>query len=193
MHHGQQCDYGRQHGHVQHVEAQQRRLAHGVASQQQFANAGAHQRSVTANVSSHRDGPEGELIPRQKIAGEGQSQGEQEQNHPNHPVELSRPLVGPGVKDAAHVKEDADHHAMGRPPVHVAQKASQVDHELKVFHVLVGLGRIRPIVEHQRYPGGHQDQKEEEGDEPQVERVLHLEVLFLHFGGVNVQPHVEED
>jgi hypothetical protein len=23
--------------------------------------------------------------------------------------------------------------------------------------------------------------------------MLHLEILFLHFGGVNVEPHVEED
>jgi hypothetical protein len=38
-----------------------------------------------------------------------------------------------------------------------------------------------------------QDEEEKESDEPQVEGVLHLKVFFLHFGRVNVEPHVEED
>src|ERR1035441_3368019 len=178
---------------MQHVEAQQRRLADRVASQQQLANPRAHQRSVTADVRPHRDGPESELVPGQKIAGERESQGEQEQHHADHPVELSRPLVRPRVKDPAHVEEDADHHAMSTPPVHVAQKTPQINHKLEVLHVLVCLRRIRAIVEHQRHPRGNQNQEEEEGDEPEVKGMLHLEVFFLHFGGGNVEPHVEED
>ena len=77
--------------------------------------------------------------------------------------------------------------------MHVAQEGPHEDDELQVLHVLVGLRRIGPVVAHQRYPGGDQDEKEKEGDEAQVERVLELEILFLHLGRMNVQPHVEKD
>ncbi len=52
---------------------------------------------------------------------------------------------------------------------------------------------MRPVIEHQRDSGGNQDHEQEEGDEPQVESVLELEVLLLHFGRMDVQPHVEKD
>src|ERR1039458_8994427 len=74
---------------------QKRTHAARVASQHHLANPRAPQRSVTADVRPHRDGPESELVPWQKIAGERESQGEQEQHHADHPVELPRPLVRP--------------------------------------------------------------------------------------------------
>jgi hypothetical protein len=35
--------------------------------------------------------------------------------------------------------------------------------------------------------------KEKEGDEAQVKGVPELHILFLHLGGMDVQPHIEKD
>ena len=133
------------------------------------------------------------MIPGQQIAGERQAQSQQQQQHADHPVELARLLVRAGVEHPAHMQKDADHHAVRRPAMHVAQERPHEDDKLKILHVLVSLRRVGTVIAHQRYPGGHQDEKEKEGDEAQVKRVPELQILFLHLGRMDMQPHVEKD
>src|SRR5262245_21824972 len=76
-------------------------------------------RGGAAHVRSHRHRPDGELVPGQQVAGEGEEQREHEEEHTDHPVELARRFVGSGQEDAEHVEPDGDHHPVRRPAMHV--------------------------------------------------------------------------
>src|ERR1035438_7478559 len=77
--------------------------------------------------------------------------------------------------------------------MHGPKEGTHENHKLQVLHVLVGLRRERPVIDHQHNAGCNQDEEEKEGDEAHVERVPELHILHLHFGRMDMQPHVEKD
>src|ERR1035437_3354781 len=157
---------------MEYVKAQQSRFANAMATQQNLAHLAADERSITAYIGSHRDGPVSQLVPRQQVTSEGQSQSEQEQEHTNHPVELARLFIRAGVEHPAHMEKDADHHAVGRPAMHVSEERAHEHDKLQILHVLVSLRRVRPVIAHQRDPGLGENHEEKEGDETKIETVL---------------------
>jgi hypothetical protein len=55
------------------------------------------------------------------------------------------------------------------------------------------LRRVGPVIAHESYAGSYKDEKEKEGYESQIKGVPELEILFLHLGRMDMQPHVEKD
>src|SRR5690606_28849538 len=74
-------DHEGQEQHVQHVPPQERLGADLGAAEQHEPHVGTEDRGVAHHVGTHGDGPHGELVPRQQVAGERQQQGELEQHH----------------------------------------------------------------------------------------------------------------
>jgi hypothetical protein len=91
------------------------------------------------------------------------------------------------------MKKNTDHHAMRRPAMHVPKEGSHEDDELEILHILICLRGVRPVIAHERYARGYQDDEEKERDEAQIETVLELQVFFFDLGRMNVQPHIEKD
>src|SRR5437867_9427702 len=99
---------------VKNVEAKQRRFADETTAQQgktrvtliidegditQFQKSGTRtlvssERRGTSHIAAHSDRPDGELVPRQQIAGKAQQQRQNEKDHADIPVELARRIVG---------------------------------------------------------------------------------------------------
>src|SRR4051812_44105894 len=99
-------------------------LPHRVVTYEEELYEVAHERRRrrTDHVHTHRHCPERKLIPGQQIARVAEQEGEHQQNYTNDPVELARCAERTGVKDAAHMEEDHNYHAVGGPSVHVAQE-----------------------------------------------------------------------
>ena len=80
-------------------------------------------RRGAGHVGTDRDGPDGQLIPRQQVAGERQQEREQQQDDADHPVELARRFVTAGEKHAIHVEPGRDDHGVGAPAMQLAHDA----------------------------------------------------------------------
>ena len=145
------------------------------------------------HVRADRYRPDGQLIPREQIAGEGQQQREDQQCHPNHPVKLTGGLIRPGHEDAEHVQPDRDHHPMRRPAMHVAHQHPEGHVEFEILEVRVGIFRYRPVVEHEVNTRHHRHQKHEKGDPPHAPREPQPGGVLADLGGMEVQPHVPRD
>src|SRR5713101_8699332 len=138
---------------VQDVEAQQGRRPHHRARRQESARIVARRhaqlrpegplvaeqgrRARHVGADGHR--PDGELVPGQQVAGEGEQERQREEVDADHPVELARRLVAAGHEDPEHVQPDEDDHAVRRPAVHVAHDHPEGDVEIEVLHVPVGV------------------------------------------------------
>ena len=179
--------------HVEDVEADEGVLADLDAAQDENRGLARDERRVGRHLAAHRDGPEGDLVPRQQVAGEAQQQGHEQQDHADHPVELARRLVGPVVEDPNHVQEDRQHHQVRGPSVHVADEGAECHRVLDGEDVLVGAAHRRDVEEHQVQAGHRQHQEQEEADPSQAEgvRVSHGVPLYAH--RVQVQEDVVHD
>ena len=139
----QEPGYQRQADTVKNVEAKQRRFADETTAQQgktrvtliidegditQFQKSRTRtlvssERRRASHIAAHSDRPDGELVPRQQIAGKAQQQRQNQQDDADSPVEFSRRLVTPRQENAVHVQPDRDNHGMGAPAMHLAQDA----------------------------------------------------------------------
>ena len=154
---------------------------------------GVEQRRVAAHVRADRDGPIGDLVPRQQVAREAQHDGQEQEHHADHPVELARWLVGPVVEDPHHVQEHEEHHQVGAPPVDVAGQQAERDLALDLEDVGVGEGGRGHVEEHQVHAGHGQHQEQEERQTAQTERVGELDRVLADAHRVDVQEHVVHD
>ena len=153
----------------------------------------AEDRRVPHHVRADGDGPQGELVPRQQVAGERQQQSEHQQDHADHPVELTRRLVGAVVEDARHVEEHRQHHQVGAPAVHVADQQPERHRRLQVGDVVPRRRRLRPVEEHQEDAGDGQQDEQEEAEPTEAQRVADLDRVALHLDRVQVVQHRVHD
>ena len=179
--------------HVQHVPAQQRLRPDLGAAEEHEPHLLAEHRRVAHHVRAHGDGPQGELVPRQQVAGERQQQRERQQDDADHPVELPRRLVGAVVEDARHVQEHRQHHQVGAPSVHVPHQQPERHRRLQVGDVVPGRRRLRPVEEHQEDAGDRQQDEQEEAEPAEAQRVADLDRVALHLDRVQVVQHRVHD
>ena len=95
----------RQEDYVEGVPPDQGGLGDLIAPQQGKLHLLADEGRRLGDVGPHGDGPVGQLVPREQVASKAQEEGEDEEGHPHHPVELPGRLVGPGVEDPGHVED----------------------------------------------------------------------------------------
>ena len=175
---------------MEDVEAEQRIAAHLQSRQQQRLGRRVEERRVAGHVGADRDGPVGDLVPRQQVAREAQEERQEEQHHAHHPVELAGRLVGAVVEDPHHVQEDEEHHQVGRPAVDVAGQQPERHLRLDLQDVRVRLGGGRGVEEHQVDAGHGEHEEEEEGEPAQAEGVGELHGMLAHADRVQVQEDV---
>lgn len=191
---------------MEHVEAQQRRRADLRAAEEQEAHViiGTHaqlrperafvpeQRRRARHVCADGNGPNGELIPRQEIAGEGKQQRRGEKNHAHDPVEFARGFVRAGEKYAKHVQPHGDDHAVRGPTVHVAQEHAERHVELQILHVRKRVLCGGAIIKHEQHARDRGDEKEQESDAAHAPREADVRAVARQLGGVEVHPKIVE-
>src|SRR4051812_46769911 len=173
-------DDERQHQDVEDVPAQERLRADLDTAEEHEADLTAEHRGVPHHVRAHGDGPQGQLVPRQQVAGEAEQQRERQQDDADDPVELSGRLVGPVVEDAGHVQEHAEDHEVGRPAVHVPYQQPEGDRGLQRVDVVPRLRRGRSVEEHQEDARDRQQDEQEEAEPAEAQRVADLDRVPLH-------------
>src|SRR5579872_5879007 len=156
-------EHQRQADDMQGIEADQRGLADANRTAgEDGVRLGAEQRRVAGHIGADGDGPVADLVPRQEVAGEAQQEGGEKEDHANHPVELTRRLIGAMVEDADHVQRDGDDHQVRGPAVHVAHQLAEGDGAVDLLDVAIGDALLGDEIEHQEDAGDGQHQEEEE-------------------------------
>src|SRR5438477_13911 len=74
-------------------------------------------------------------------------------------------------------------------PVKIAQEDTVRNDELKIFHVAIGMGRRRVVIEHQQDTRDKKNDEKDEGDRTQIVRSPNAEGLLSNF---DWQPVKEE-
>ena len=172
---------------MERVETDESRLAHLPASQQDPLHRRADPRDVVQQVRRDADRPEGELVPRQQVAGEGKPQGDQEQPEPDRPVEFPSE-VRAREDDPEQVQKGREHHGVACPAVQGPDKGAEGHGVLKVLCAFVRFAGVGNIVDHQQNTAQGQQEEQGEGHDPQPESRL-----WLHRPGRNPQRVQVED
>src|SRR5207302_8965196 len=108
------------------------------------------------------DGAARKLITRKQIASVTEEQGQEEEHHPDNPVEFMRRFVAATVEDVKHVPEDGEDHQVRGQAVEIPQEYAVRNDKLEVLHVAVGVWRRRMVIKDQQDSGDEQDDEEEE-------------------------------
>ena len=128
----------------------------------------ADQRDRREQVGDDRRRPEAHLAPRQHVAHERGRHHGQKDDHPDHPQQLARRLVGAVIEPAEEV--DVDHHEEGGGAVHVhiAQQPAVVH----VAHdVLDGIERVvdmRRVMHREHDAGRDHDHEHDPGERTEI-------------------------
>ncbi len=172
VHHEEEVhgDEGEEHaGHEHHVHDVQPRddgLAGEGAPPDEEAQVGAHDGDGHHDaVRRAQPGPRQQVV-RQGVAAEALQQGEEEQRHAHHPVELAGSAEGAGEEDPEHVDADGGDEDERRPVVDLPDEQPAAHVEAQAERRRVGLGhalppqrRVRPLVD-----GLHHARVEEEDE-----------------------------
>ena len=188
-----------QHDHVQHVEANQRRLIDRASTEQQLAHRRPDERNRRGDVGADRHRPVRELIPRQQVAGERQQQRQEQHGDADHPVLLAllalpdAVLVGAGQEHPHQVKEDRRDHEVRGEPVHRSNPRAERDDVLDVLDRGVGALDRRHVQKEQRSARQHEheQQRGRRGAEPERVAPGHRRLVGLR--GKPVQQEVRDD
>src|SRR5438128_9871234 len=78
-------------------------------------------------------------------------------------------------------------------PVKVSKEDAVRNDELKIFHVPIGMGRRRVVIEHQQDTRDKKNDEQEEGDRAQIVRGPHSEGLLSNFDWQPVEEEIAED
>src|SRR6266566_5022179 len=82
---------------------------------------------------------------------------------------------------------------MCREPVKIAKEDAVRNDELKIFHVPVGMGRGRVVVEHQQNAGDEKNDKKDEGDRAQIIRGPYAKRLLSNLDWQPVEEEIAEN
>src|SRR5664279_4242159 len=125
------------------------------AAAQQFDHDAANERGAPGDVGPHLGGPIRLLVPRQQVAGERETQHDEQQPDAEQPAHFAGVLVGTETEDADHVGHDEDHHGRGAPVVDATEEVSAQDMALDVANAVVGMIGRRGVVHRHDHAGHH--------------------------------------
>src|SRR6266566_2261364 len=78
-------------------------------------------------------------------------------------------------------------------PVKISKEDAVRNDELEVFHVAVGMGRRRVVIEHQQDARHKKNDEKDEGDRAQIVRGSHAERLLSNLDWQPVEEKIAED
>ena len=177
---------------MENVEADERLLPDDAVAEEEEPHLLANDRRVPRDRRADRDRPEGELVPREEVAGERGEERQEEQDDADDPVELAGLLVAPREEHAAEVQEDDRDHRVRRPPVHVPEEDAERDRAREIEHAVVGLLDRRHVIEHEQDPGHEEDHEQAERHDAEAQRVRGPERVRVRLDRVDVQEEVAE-
>src|ERR1700687_112722 len=82
---------------------------------------------------------------------------------------------------------------MRSQPVKISKENPVRNDELKIFHVPVGMGRRRVVIEHQQDTRHKKNDEKEEGDRAQIIRGPHAEGLLSNLDWQPMEEKIAED
>ena len=136
-----------------HVEAADDVLARELAAEQQRRDPRADDRDRQRDRVGDAQTRARQLVVEQRVAGEPVEDGEDQQRHADHPVDLARPAERAGEEHAAQVHDDGGEEQQRRPVVDLAHHQPGPHVEAQVERRPVGLGhldaaqrRVAPVV-----------------------------------------------
>jgi len=147
---------------MQNIEPQQGVFADDISAEGHEPHFSSNDRHRRDDVRADGDRPESQLVPRQQISGVAQEKRDQQQEYPNHPVELMGRLVSAAVEYVEHVPENEQHHQMRTQAMHIAEEDAVGNNEAQIFHVVVGVGHRRVVIEHQQDTGDHENDEQQQ-------------------------------
>ena len=121
------------------------------------------QRHLGDHVRPDRRRPVGELVVHQRVARKGEAERCQEQPHADHPRELARTTIAARDEDADHVQKHRDHHQLTGRLMEAAHQPSESHRKSDLTHALIGVHRLRHVVERQENASDHQHGEEHRG------------------------------
>ena len=107
---------------VQAVKARESDHPDSSAAAQQAREIWAENGRLAGDLGGHHGSPISAVVPRQQVAGEAVSQGEQQQHHAHHPSGLAGFLVGAIEEDLDHVEHHHHDHHAGAPVMQAADQ-----------------------------------------------------------------------
>ena len=164
MQHHQENRGRRQQQHVQSVEPRKRHHADGAFAAQQARQVRAQHRRLRRDLRGDHGPPVCPVVPRQQVAGESVSQGEQQQHHSHHPGGFARLLVRPVQEDLHHVEHHHHDDHAGAPVVQPAHQPAGGQFRQDVAQAVIGIARRGRVVEGQQRAREGLHHEQEHGD-----------------------------
>ncbi len=150
------------------VKTAQRTSCHLGSATQKDERLLPNQRHRSGDLTTHRGGPEGPLIPRQQVAGKAEAQSHRQQEHTHRPGDLARRFISALEKDAQQMEHAENDHQVGTPGVDAADKPAKVHFIHNEQDTVVGCIWGRLVVEREQNTGNDLDHEEKEGDSSQI-------------------------
>src|SRR5579863_1986709 len=145
------------------------RTRNNRAAQHKIHSPGPNHWHSTRNRCPNSQSPIGVLVESQYLAGEGHGERHQQEEHANHPGQLSRKLVRPEKEDLHHMDQDDRHHEIRAPTVQSSNEPTQRNTVIENLQAVPGLSGGRHINESQENPGDNL--KHEAGQRSAAENV----------------------
>ena len=112
--------------------------------------AGPDHRHAGGHVGSHLGGEIGDLVPRQQVAAESETQHQAQQRDAAEPGQFARPPVGVREDHAEHVHEGGEDHQVGGPAMDRPDQPAELHAGHDELHAVEGFGDRGPVVEQQQ-------------------------------------------
>src|SRR5262249_47501597 len=135
---------------------------HVVAAAEQPQHEVADHRNGAGDAGADFRREERELVPRQEIPAEAESEHQEQQQHPAHPGELSRLAVRLQEKDAEEMRERERDQQVRGPAVDVANQPAELHLRDDELDALVRFGGARQIVEQEQDAGEDLDAEQKQ-------------------------------
>ncbi len=149
----------RQHRDVQGVEPRERLVAELAAAHHDLLEVRADHRSTAHDVGHDLGRPVALLVPGELVAGMAESDGDEQQGHPEPPGELARSPIGPRPDHLEQVQTQQHHHRLSREVVDSADEPAVPDLAADVEDARPGRRGRRAVRRHQQDAGERLDQE----------------------------------
>lgn len=143
------------------------------------------------HVGPHGDRPHGKLVPRKQVTGKGEQESQDEENHPDDPVELTGGFVAARHEDPEHVEHHHDYHGMGAPAMHLPHDA-EGDLLPQIHHVGIGIFHGGTVIKHQQDARKGQNEKKEEAQASRAPSVAQFNPAGADFRGMQVEEDIPQ-
>src|SRR5205814_4043291 len=152
---------GRQHGDMETKEARQRRASDVIAATQKPQHGTTDNGNDAGDFCADLSRKESQLIPRQKISAEAETDDNEEQHRAADPGNLARFVISAQKEDAEHVYEQRRDHQVRRPAMDRSNQPPEFNFGDDELNALESILSARTIIKQQQNAGDDLNAKQE--------------------------------